>query len=817
MTTQSVLTGLEEPGRVAPDAQSLIPEVPRIIFLALDAFGSRVLRSLDEQLKEIPAFKRRLTVFLDYRAERGFQILTTDVNDKSKTRRSGRQKNKKAAESDTLDITELAQRLYHARQEAVCSQAIQMELLRQGLRISPWLEVYVISEVKTLAHLQLLRTVIRAVESYLRRFEPVLMTGIISLVEYEYPVSETNDRDAVLDGLNKLLSRETTRASESQQRGLERCYVITHEAMGGRSVIPDGELADRTAGFLAAHYLDSLRRPRTAYQHLLFGRQESSEPGMIDDCGLCDVFGYADLKFELNHVLDWCALEKARHVLSEAFLRIDEPAAEEAEEAQTWLDRELAAAGLTLSLEVLTERLLESVSRETTFRSEVVHTGSPFQPLVEWREQRREVDASLRRTEEAIKDEAKETQLHLEEMLSGALDRQISSSPQGLTQAEKLLDAIEARCTDELELARCTTDTPIGEDATHFGRINRSWLQLSSAATAIPTQSVFWGRAGLMALLAVLGRILGGVEGIGLTLISAVALFAWIIYVWLWLPNRLHRAQTHYQNNLATWRRAHSRTFVQQRLEQMMTDLLARFARPNGRDMSQTGEEWKALQEWRRKLTEAVRLSEEWALPWRALPSAQEGAQPGAEIVATQGQYLVISWDDLRGYYERLTVWQPSEVALVFLEQMRAAKAGWWRTCSAQKLASELRQVCRQLYQDQASQRMTSLEHHLLEISDSGETQLGILLDTLIQTALPMARFHRLHGRWELPTQRLLIVHDAEHSAFRELALQRSVQIINGARPHQMIYIQTVHHIPVYDLAIASDWQGPAGIGEQER
>lgn len=229
----------------------------------------------------------------------------------------------------------------------------------------------------------------------------------------------------------------------------------------------------------------------------------------------------------------------------------------------------------------------------------------------------------------------------------------------------------------------------------------------------------------------------------------------------------------------------------------MMANLLKRFAKPTSADLEQVGGEWDAVQSWRGKLTEAVRLCD-------TIQYFQQSAQIEHDSIAIQNRELVVSPEELREYYKRLTVWEPQYVAHSFLREMQALRPGWWRTCTAQGLAAELHQVCRHLYEKQVSPEMKGLEHYLLEIRGSGEDQLGSLLDSLLENTLPMARLHRLHTLWELPTQRLLIVHDAQNSAFREPAAERSMHVIGGAHPQQVICIQTIHRIPVHDLAITN-------------
>jgi hypothetical protein len=230
----------------------------------------------------------------------------------------------------------------------------------------------------------------------------------------------------------------------------------------------------------------------------------------------------------------------------------------------------------------------------------------------------------------------------------------------------------------------------------------------------------------------------------------------------------------------------------------MMADLLKRFARPTVAGAEQTGGEWDAIQAWRRKLTDAVHLCD--------AQRPQQGIQPERGVIAIRGRELVVSPEELCEYYERLTVWEPQDVADAFLREMQAMRPGWWRTCTAQELAAAFHRVCQRLYEKQISPEMKGLEYHLLEIRGPGEAQLGNLLDSLIENTLPMARLHRLHTLWELPTQRLLIVHDAQNSAFREPAAERCMHVIGGARPQQVICVQSIHRIPVHDLAITSDW-----------
>jgi hypothetical protein len=92
---------------------------------------------------------------------------------------------------------------------------------------------------------------------------------------------------------------------------------------------------------------------------------------------------------------------------------------------------------------------------------------------------------------------------------------------------------------------------------------------------------------------------------------------------------------------------------------------------------------------------------------------------------------------------------------------------------------------------------------------------LTAILDSLLQGSLPMIRLHRLHTRWELPFQKILVVHDPARTVFRQMALERGMHLVAGTMPQRIVCLQTVHHIPVRDLAIAGDGSAKeVGYGE---
>jgi hypothetical protein len=801
MATESILSrlGIDDPlePQDRPDAQT----VPRVVFLALDTFGERVSHAVQtEWQKEVPEFKGRLTVFRRYVPGRGFEPLPAGLSPLSGTSRPDLE-NSDSLESDPLDPAGLARQLAEARQ-AVCSQPKQAELLRQGYRISPRLELYVVAEVKRLLDLHLFQKLLSEVILYFRRFEPLFVISVISLAEYEAPDSTSDDRDALLEALDRMLSEGgSSSGGGASKLGIDRCYIVTPETVGGRSVIPRNELEERTAGFLAVHHLDSLRQSGTTYRHRLFGQQEVDSPKLEKGTGLCDLFGYADMRFDLEHVLSWCAYEQARRVLSQVFLSAGDLAGEDKDRLDPLLERQAEQISSALSIEKLRKEILDGVLQQvgSVEGSLCPERGS----LDSWREIRKTLDQSMRRAEELVREKVQETQQQLEQTFSGAVDGQISASPGGLVAAERLLRRIEGTCLDQWKfLARLSPDANKGADNTYSTLANEGWIQLSRAATAMPAPTVFLGRLGLLALLVVVGILLGGWEGVGIVAGAVVAMVMWSVYAYLWLPARLRRAEERYRDALGVLRRLHLEPFILDQLREMMPRLLERFCRGQDRtlDVEKVDNEWENLQRWRGSLVQAVKVCEDRAKQQRSASSSS----------GTGAYHLGISDDELLKYHARLTAVASLDAAQSFLDQRRAGRADWWRTCPANMLATDLHQTYHELYRKDAPPEMESLEHHLLEIGSSKESRLEILMDALIQMALPMARFNRLWGYWEPAQQTVLIVHDAEHSAFRRLANNRSVQIISGARPHRMTCIQTMHHIPVYDLALAA-----AGRGQQ--
>lgn len=781
---------LFKPSRPAP-----LSEVPRVIFLALDAFGERVLRTLDEEWPQaVPAFKRKLSVFLRYQAGQGFQMAEINHNGQSGSPKGP--PNQSRSDMNGLDQEQLIRALYKVR-ERVCSLPIQATLRQQGFRISSQLEVYVVAEIKEMANLRFLETVVGAVRGYLQRFEPVRITLVVNLAEYERPLSEANERTAVIDGLNQLLSEHgLIDASLGKERPIERCYIVTHETMSGQSVIPKGKLATRTANFLAMHYLDSLRQPMTPQQHLFFGRQTASGLDLTGALGLCEVFGYASLGFDFNHVLEWCALVEAGRILREVFLA-RRATSNEMENAERLLERELEAAAITLSVQKLMMEVLNKLTASENNSRQQAITRQPDRLLSDLRQRRQKIEELQRNDEKKMAHEVQQIREKLATVLTRLLDRHITTHPQGLRSAEAILGAIEARCRDEEQQVR----HKLQQQADFNDQLNRRWAKLSKAVRMIPPNSLFGARLVLFILIIALNVLLNHVVTLGLAAVTAIVAIVWIVYVYVWLPRRIDQHQKEFQQDLKQWQESHLRLFAQQQLLEMISNLRQRFAKASTAQV-EAGSEWNALQAWREKLTDASRLCQKSLSSSDGARSSQEELQPKADT--RQGE-LTITQGDLQKYYERLTTPHFEQNVLESFIQRYREKVDWWRAISPAQLVSRLRQACRQRYEQELSQEIKSLEHHLLEINSSGDVQIETLLDTLIEEAQPMARFNRFHSRWLLPKQRLLIVHDAEHSSFREPAHERGLQLISGASPQQIICVQTVHHVPVYDLALAND------------
>lgn len=816
MKVEEVLAEPEESAIVNQMASAPFSEVPRVIYLALDAFGDRVLHTLrDEWLVDLPALQRGLTVFLHYEPKHGFEAMPEALGEAPESRQFGKHKRGADIQSEHVALSGLTRQLYQAR-ETVSSQSIQAEILRQGTQICPHLAVYVITEIDAVTHVRFLQQVVAVARAFLQRFEPVLVTGLLNLAEYEQ-LDPEDDRLDLINSLNTLLvGGDNADPHRLSHHGLERCYVATHEMISGRAVISPGELPERAAGFLAAHFLASVRQPMTPHQYLLFGRRDASSSEMNADCGLCDLFGYADLRFDLNHVLDWCAVQEAGRALREVFLQFDEQTSDASSDIQAFLTQELELRGSTLSIDRLAERLLEGIAQDTIATRRNDDMESDTLNLNGLQDLRRRVEEFLSRIEANIESEATRTRDQLKSVLSGVVDKLICSDPQGVTRAESLLSAIEMYCRSEIERAHHRTNTTLEQDEALDRRLDRSWFELATTKNSFPAPAILWGRLGLMLVLVVVAAMIGDLISIGLITLVVLTVTLWLIYVLLWLRGRLSNAYKEFMNALSTWQNSYLRMIAELHASQIVADLLSQFVGPINVDVSQAGAEWWDTRRWREKLTQAVSVCDERATPQRDVGSEQASTISQNQVSTTWNRELVVSQSEAQTYYDRLTDWQPQHVALEFLKRLDAFGSRWWRTCTAAEIVDILLQICRRLYETRVTKNLTGLEHHLLEISGSGEAQLKALLDSLLQASLPMARVRRLHGHWEFPAQRLLIVHDPEHSAFRNISAERSMRILGGARPQQVICLQTVHRIPVRDLAINDSWISPVSTSKGE-
>jgi hypothetical protein len=272
----------------------------------------------------------------------------------------------------------------------------------------------------------------------------------------------------------------------------------------------------------------------------------------------------------------------------------------------------------------------------------------------------------------------------------------------------------------------------------------------------------------------------------------------WLLYIQIGLPRRYRLAQQRLFAALDEWRNAEIERRVHQQLEQLFTHLSRRFKRATTLDGA-SGSEQLHLDEWRRKLLAA-----------RELCLSAEQSSPAIEQATADDDERIIrpSLADLQLYYRQLTAWNPHALAATFLMTLSAYAHDQWRCLTPGQIASELRQVCRQRYNEQINQDTSSLEYYF-QVDGSRELARERRLDALIQTAVPLARLQRLHSHWKQPRQQALIVHDADHSGFRQLAEERALAMVSGGHLRRMICIWTEHQIPIRDLAVFTncDWE----------
>lgn len=793
-----------------PIMQALpVSDVPRMIILAMDAFGDKVIRGLrEERLREMPASKRSLTAYMYFQAQSGFQLYP-DKDPSYAAYGAHHARTNGVGQPLAPERGRIAQQLQKAH-AIVSSQLVQAELVRQGLRIDTHLDVYVLSKIASQEHLTQLKDAVQMLNAYFQRFEPLSIAGVLWLSLSEQYATATDDVAVMVQNLDSLLHGDGV-----VQAPLNRCYLVTNEVMGGRSVLPESELAGRTVGFLAAHYLDVLRQPMTQPQYRLFGERAELGPDIVSAPGLCDIFGYAELRFDFNHVLEWCADHEAQHVLHDAFLVAPEVVTS-ANELDARIHQTLAQLGIVFQTDQLIDQILQQLSLSGSATESMRASGKPQEILTFWTNVRRERDAYVLVASEESKTWAQQLGIRMETALSALLDESVVGRPDGLAEAEQLLHRIHALCEHERgRLPRLRHDSQIGayslEDQVQH-EITRAWSRLASAVHAVPSTTVFWSRLGTLALSASFAALIGGPFSMALAGMIGLCAVAWIVYrAWV-LPRRIARAQAHFAAVFADRSQALLTEMVRQEVSLLLDRLLAHFAPPAPATPEVAGPEWDALQRWRATLTEALRLFE--AAHDRetvGLANTQDSAAVpawNAEVKVSPAERMV--------YYTRLTTWHkddPHRAATLLLTQPRITSR-WWRMSSAARLVDDLRKVCRQMYQGHAqSQQVGGIEQYLLEVKAAQQGELGTYLDALAQTSVPMARFHQFHRRWPLPSQRLLLVADPEHSVFGELASGRKLDLLSGALPHQIICIQTIHNIPLSDVTLINEWQqSPVGI-----
>jgi len=767
-----------------------------VICLALDSFGEQVLSAFREShLANLPTVRMRLTTAMHYHARYGFQEFALDRPHTSQGRES--QPQPSVIDLDTA-LDQFVQALYQARTK-VCSQLIYRELLQEGLQIGTMPEIYVFAQVTGPAHVQFLRMVVARARAYLQQFEPMSLTGLVSLAEYEGPLALSRERDGVLDELNTLLAvRPREQDNAADLAILDRCYVITQETLRGQSLIPVSDLVHRTAGFLAAHYLDGIRQPMTSQQFMLFGKQAEHGPYIEAGYGLCDLFGYADLRLEVNHILDWCANKQAARLLGEVLLR-DDTSKDAVQTTHTELAARLKAVLGVDSLPLSADQMISHVFKEIVEQRErqvEAPAASYDQLLSYWGWYRQRHEQLLQSFRQQVSDMVNRLQQQLEQRLSAVLEDYVTGDVDGSARAEAFLASISAWGNHEMNHLREQTPT-----VSSISHVNVLWMRLARILRAFPPTRMLAPRIGLLLLVAFISWVtIDGVLG-GL-LAGGIATFVsiWIIYRWIWLPWRLRAAQASFQQQLARSYEAELRVTVESDVKDMLERIVDQFApassvRPLG------SPEYQRINEWRARLRQAAQ---------QCLATAQQsqvqlsGAEDNSSDQTPRDSLRVTSIQ-VQSYYERLTQWTPDQPALEFLGEIRGDTS--WHALTIDQLAARMVRVCRKRYKQQSDQQMPGLEYHLLNVARAPDDVIAGLLKALINSATPMARLHRLHGHWPRPQQQLLIVHDPEQSVFRSLAEQVGLQVVGGANEQQIICICTEHLIPVRDLAITFDWQ----------
>jgi len=795
-------------------SQSFVPAVPRVICIGLGAFGQQVLHSLGSTyLPAYPPQSTRLTVALSDPDGRGFRRFPLALNEMGPSDAPG----DGAAPQPNLQLEEnLAQQLYLLRRR-VASQTAHAELLQQGYRVIPTTEVYLFVRTPSPTEVVWLQQVARVTRAYLQQFEEVRLTAFVCLADIETPMTQQGVKAAVIDALEGLLiARQGQHELYSGDPLLDRCYIVSPETAtsqtNGNAHISDDDLALRTAGFLAAHYVQGLRQPMTIYEHLLFGSRQTGA-GLTGGQPIVHLFGYNELRFEFNPIIDWCATRQAQIVINQELLRAVAPTpARESDAATDGLQRlsqQLRAAGLpTTAAEQ--QQLLHSRVAEPAGGQYEPGDLSPQERLDFWRERRRIHERIFYAAEDQLEKAAHELGERYSEAFGELLNDEAFGEVASLSRADALLTTIEAWCQAGMtDLGRASRESSLTGIAAREARLAEAWQRLYVVAARRPAWSDAAPQIGLLVVSAVALSFAGlvGLAAAGLLLVTGLA---WAAYLLWWSPRRLQSLQQAYKEQLDSWRSEQLAQATKGRLEMMYRRLIRQVA-PVAVG-PESGSMRSLVADWRACLRRAADICAD-----RAARLASASATPSLNAgLALPSDRLVVSAGELQDYYERLTVWQPAEVAAALLGQFRHERVALQKL-SAEQLSGRLLSLCRQFYEQRTDVQISGLERHLREVADASPAVIANLLAAMAGGAAPMARTHRLHGYWEQPTLRLLLVNNAEQSIFREPARQLDLTLVSGAGEQQVICICTEHMVSLRDLALTHDWRRSLAPQESEQ
>jgi hypothetical protein len=764
------------------------PVVPRVICIPVDLFGEHVLRLLDQEFApQLGPDQRRLTAYLPIRGE---AKLTSDVFVVGQ--------DKPVAKDHAAPAAWLRPLLHQARQR-ICAQTAYRELMQRGWQIGECLEVYIIISITSPIDVLLLRSIVTTARGYLGQFEAVRLVGLLNLSAFDRPSAVPDERNKVIAELETLL--KLPRIADDNALGqsmLDRCYIMSEETLHGHAIIPPEELMMRSAGFLAAHYLQGLRQPRTLPQYFLFGNESISNPDQNPNTGnlygLCDVFGYAELRFTIDPVLDWCSQRHAAEVAS-LLLSSNEASAEAGPQPE--LPADLEALGLATPAQKHVEAIVRRMLSGSSAR--------PNDASCEFRALQRR----YRQTEQFLRDSKQQAHTEIaaiEQELTGAIDTAIEKhllqTPAGLLRVEALLQTVEARLRSDLQALQATLEhnTP---PADMHAQVQHAHTEMQRRWYTQPTTRLLSVRSITLLILAICAGLgIGGPPGWAIAGGLLMFILCWWIAARLIGPMLLQRRYSQYTALLAEYQQSAVESSVSLQLMQLYKRLLIRFSHASS-NIDATQNYWQQLDDWRTKLRQ-VRDRCLTDGDYYAERLTTRAAQAGS-----QGQ-IVLASSDLDTYYRRLTTRAKELTAKEFLHRLDASSRVRWKELRADDLAAQLIDICRRQYQRQASQQNNGLENYLLEIANTGETRVALMLDALLQEATPMTRIYRLHATWEPLRQRCLIVFDAARSIFREAAAQQRLNLIGGASEQQVICIWTEHAIPIRDLALGHAWLPPA-------